>query len=247
MKQLPLSLMLRDDATFANYYPGNNQAAVAAVRNLILPNADDPTADSMLYLFGGSGVGRTHLLQAACHQATEHGWCSAYIPLAEAAAFSPDMLDDLEQLDLVCIDDLHCVAGERSWEEALFHLYNRLRDSKSRLLVVADDRPQQLNLLLPDLVSRLSWGLVYQLHRLTDDDKIAALAARAAARGLEISATVGQYLLRHGPRDMSALFAILETLDRASLAAQRRLTIPFVKQALFDSEPFVSVANAKEY
>lgn len=236
MKQLPLSLTLRDDATFANYYPGSNHAAVDAVRSLVGAIEATPTADSMLYLFGQAGVGRSHLLQAACHAAAASHLTSTYIPLGDAAFFSPAILDDLEQLDLVCIDDVDAVAGNRAWEEALFHLYNRLREQQTRFIIVGNERPQLLPLQLPDLVSRLSWGLVYQMHRLSDEEKVAALITRAQARGLVLTEVVGQYLLRHGPRDMSALFASLDKLDKASLAAQRKLTVPFVKQVLFGAQ-----------
>jgi DnaA family protein len=130
------------------------------------------------------------------------------------------------------MDDLERVLGRRRWEEALFHAFNRLRDAGRRLVVAADVAPRQLEAILPDLASRLSWGTTYHLRSLDDTHCLAALQLRARARGLHLSDEVARYILHRGPRSMDALFDTLEVLDRASMSAQRKLTIPFVKQAL---------------
>ena len=142
------------------------------------------------------------------------------------------MLDNVEFCDLVCLDDLQAIAGLPDWEEALFHAFNRLRDSGKQLLIAADAAPRELGIKLPDLQSRLSLALVFQLHELSDDDKLRALQLRASRRGLQLPDDVGRFILARSVRSMTVLFDTLEQLDHASLQAQRKLTIPFLKEAL---------------
>jgi DnaA family protein len=224
--QLALPLGLRDDATFDNFFLGVNQHCVTA----LIASASG-SGYPFIYLWGQVGAGRSHLLQAACHLATQKNRTSVYLPLF-TPDLAPQILQDLEHINLVCIDDIEAIAQNKSWEEALFYLYNRMRDTGQTLLIAGAHPPQRLGLALPDLVSRLAWGVVFQLHTLSDEDKLAALALRSKLRGLVLSEEVGQFLLRRCPRDMSQLFSILDTLDKASLQAQRKLTIPFVKSVL---------------
>ncbi|HSC83585.1 MAG TPA: DnaA regulatory inactivator Hda [Pseudomonas sp.] len=228
--QLPLGVRLRDDATFANYYPGANAAALGYVERLC--EADAGWTESLIYLWGGEGVGRSHLLQAACLRFEQRGEQAVYLPLAEVADYGPELLDGLDQSELVCLDDLDAVAGRADWEEALFHLFNRLRDSGRRLLLAATVSPRELPIQLADLQSRLTLALVFQLHSLSDEDKLRALQLRASRRGLHLTDEVGRFILTRGERSMSALFELLERLDQASLQAQRKLTIPFLKEVL---------------
>jgi DnaA family protein len=127
---------------------------------------------------------------------------------------------------------VHVIAGHAQWEEALFHLYNRVYDAGGRMILAANDLPKQIHIGLPDLASRLSWGIVFQLHALDDAEKVAVLIMRAHRRGMNLSDEVAKYILTHCPRHMGTLLAALDALDNASLAAQRRLTIPFVKEVL---------------
>ncbi len=228
--QLPLGVRLRDDATFANYYPGANAAALGYVERLC--EADAGWTDSLIYLWGAAGVGRSHLLQAACLRFEQRDEAAVYLPLAEVADYGPELLDNLEQCELVCLDDLEAVAGRADWEEALFHLFNRLRDAGKRLLLAAATSPRELGVQLPDLQSRLTLALVFQLQELADEDKLRALQLRASRRGLQMPDEVGRFILTRGARSMSALFVLLEQLDQASLQAQRKLTIPFLKETL---------------
>ena len=228
--QLPLGVRLRDDATFANYYPGANAAALGYVERLC--EADAGWAESLIYLWGGEGVGRSHLLQAACLRFELRGEQVVYLPLGEVVEYGPELLEGLEQSELVCLDDLDAVAGRADWEEALFHLFNRLRDAGKPLLLAATASPRELPIALPDLQSRLTLALVFQLHSLSDEDKLRALQLRASRRGLHLTEEVGRFILTRGERSMSALFELLERLDQASLQAQRKLTIPFLKETL---------------
>ena len=228
--QLPLGVRLRDDATFANYYPGANPVALGYVERLC--EAEAGWAENLIYLWGAPGVGRSHLLQAACLRMEQFGGRAVYLPLDAVAMYGPQLLDNLEQCDLVCIDGVDLVAGHPTWEEALFHLFNRLRDAGRRLLLSASAPPREVPIKLPDLKSRLTLALVFQLHGLTDDEKLRALQLRASRRGLHLNDEVGRFILTRGSRSMSALFDLLDQLDHASLQAQRKLTIPFLKETL---------------
>ncbi len=223
--QLPLGIRLKDGNTFANFVSGPNAEALAYLQSQLRSAA-------AVYLWGAGGTGKTHLLQAACHEAGKAGWRTAYVPLACWRELSVELLEGLEAAELVCIDDVASIAGQEDWEAALFHLYNRLRDAGGNLVVSGTLPPASLPLALPDLRSRLAWGIVFQLQALDDEEKLAGLRQRARDRGLELPEKVGRYLLQRCPRDMSSLFSLLESLDQASLAAQRRLTIPFVKEVM---------------
>jgi DnaA family protein len=225
--QLPLGITLSESASLETFVPGENRQLVADIRAAV-----ERRGERFIYLWGLTDSGKSHLLQAACRLASEQALTAAYIPLREAAGFTPAILCDLDHLDLVCLDDLQTIAGQTTWEQALFRLFNQLRDKDSSLLVSADCSPAQLPVALADLDSRLSWGLSYQLHALSDRDKSEALVRYASRRGISLPDATASYILRHTARDMASLLRILDRLDRASLAAQRRLTIPFVRSQL---------------
>lgn len=225
--QLPLGLSLKDEATFDNFHSGKNAEIIAELKKTA-----SGQGERIIYLCGTRGQGCSHLLQASCHYAQQHKLSSVYLPLASLLSMSPEILIGFESLALICLDDLHLVAQHAEWEEAVFHLYNRVHDAGGKIIIAAQDLPKSINLNLPDLVSRLSWGIVYQLHPLVDEEKLVALTMRANRRGITLSEEVARFILTHCPRHMGTLFAALDALDKASLAAQRRLTIPFVKEVL---------------
>lgn len=230
-QQLSLSVNLNDDATFENFYAPaytHNAMVVQGLRAQL-----DGSGEAFIYLWGAPGCGLTHLLQAACHQAQGLKMSVQYLPLRDLVGYAPDdLFTGLEMVDLVCLDCLPTVAGRPDWELALFNLYNQLRDHGKRLLVAAEHGPRELALGLEDLRSRLQWGLTYQVHSLSDEDKQQALQMRARARGMELGDDVAQYIIQRLPRDTNELFWQLQRLDHASLAEQRKLTIPFVKKVL---------------
>jgi len=225
--QLPLGIRLKDEATFDNYYPGANGELETLIYNEL-----DEERERFIYLWGAHGSGKTHLLQAICHWVAAQGLPLAYVPLSEAENLTPQVLDGLEQLPFVVGDDLDAIAGNSEWETALFHLHNRIREQRGCLVMAGLHSPVGLDIALADLRSRVAGGLVLQIQPLNDEGKADALRLRARRRGMEMSEEVAVYLLRRSPRDMTALFGLLETLDQASLAAQRKLTIPFVKEVL---------------
>lgn len=218
--QLPLQIGLKDSARFSNFYPGANVALVH-----LLESGTEP----FVYISGAQGCGRSHLLQAACHAMDEQGESAVYLPLSECMSMSAQMLEGMEQMSLVALDDVELLAANAEWEQSLFHLYNRVRDAGHHMLVAGNAAPAALGITLPDLVSRLGWGPVFQIHPLSDEEKSQALRMRAEQRGMDLSEEVTDYLLNRVSRDMRDLFSLLDKLDEGSLAAQRRLTIPFVR------------------
>ncbi len=224
LRQLTLGIGWNVEATLAQFVTGANADALAALQGRIGGGLDS------LMLFGAAGTGKTHLLQAACRELA--AGTSSYVPLSAMSELSPALLEGLDAVSLVALDDVQAIAGRRDWEEAIFHLFNGMRARGGRLLLAARQPPGGLDLALPDLTSRLQWGLVYRLQPLDEDALLAALQQRAGQRGLELPPDVGRFLLNRFPRDSHSLFGLLETLDQAALAAQRRLTIPFVRQVL---------------
>jgi DnaA family protein len=225
-RQLALNMQLRDDATLESFLALPSQAPLlAALRQQL-----EPGGEPLLLLHGAGDTGKSHLLQAACHLAGNAG---CYLPLADFREFPPaDVLQGLEQMQLVCLDDIKAVLGDRDWELALFHFFNRARDRGCCLLVSASAAPRLLDVGLPDLHSRLSWGLVFQLPLPDDQRRQAILQFRAQRRGLQLPPEVSRFLVSRVPRGLAGLLALLDQLDAHSLVTQRSLTIPFVKQVL---------------
>ncbi|HEB78530.1 MAG TPA: DnaA regulatory inactivator Hda [Methylothermaceae bacterium] len=225
--QLPLQLNFSQQLGFVHYHSGANREAVVA-----LQRCASGEGERYLYLWGETGTGKTHLLQACCQTAHQQGQRVGYLPLHQFHHRSPAVLEGLDQVDLLCLDDMHTIAGNPGWELALFHCFNRLSEQGRRLIVASRHPPTRLAIELADLRTRLAWGLTLQLKPLNDADKLAALQLRAKQLGLELSPQVGRFLLTRFPRDLSSLWHLLEQLDRATLAAKRKLTVPFLKQFL---------------
>ncbi len=223
--QIPLALALKERPGFDLYVTGDNTEAIHRIQHLVRGS---------LYVWAQTGSGITHLLQAACMQASELGKQVAYIPLKEHHTLNPQLLENLDVMDMVCIDDIDLIAGRMHWEQPILHLYNRMRDKGSALLIGAHASPQSLEFQLADLKSRMGWDLVYHLKPLVDKDKISVLQKRAAARAFELPDEVADYLVKRVPRDLSSLIGLLDELEKATLAEQRKLTIPFVKLVIKD-------------
>lgn len=231
--QLTLPIFSLEENTFENFYSRSNTALLACLRALVLEGKFEK-GFPYTYLWGHTGSGCSHLLQACCHLAQACGARAAYISLDQyQKTQDPQSVQALvEMYDLVCLDKLASVARNRVWEEALFYVYNYLLERGVPLIVAGSAVPQQLNLSLPDLVSRLGSGILFQVQSLTDSEKLAALQLRAQLRGFHLSQSVGEFLLSRLSRHPTALFAALDRLDEHMLSHRRKLTIPLVKEAL---------------
>ncbi|MBP6596768.1 MAG: DnaA regulatory inactivator Hda [Arenimonas sp.] len=223
--QLPLALRTPPDQRLAAFHgqPAVRDALAAAARG---------ERKDWLYLSGPAGSGKSHLLLAACAEAGAHGRRAAYLPLAAFAGRLADALAAQEGVHLACLDGLEAIAGHALDEEALFHFHNRSLASGATVVYAAGAAPAALGLGLPDLVTRLGQCTRITLAGLDDDGRRAVLRQRAARRGLQLDEPVLDYLMRRADRDLASLTALLDRLDKASLAAQRRITIPFLRDYL---------------
>lgn len=227
MKQLPLPISLSPRATFDNFIAGLNQEAVTCLRGL--PNSE---SELQVLIWGAGNRGKTHLLQAVCHLLAEEKKKAVYIPLKELFSSDPRLLHGLEQLDMVCLDDIHIVINDQDWALELFNLINRCRESQTPLVISALQRPQELNISLPDLSSRLLWGPVFHLKQLQDTDMLLTISQRASQLGLDIPYDAANYLMQHCRRDIGVLFEIVDQLDKETIVQQRKVTLPLVRSVL---------------
>ena len=226
MHQLPLGVRLPDRAVFASFLTARNREAVAHARRVAAAEAAGAT-----WICGPASAGKTHLLQATCSQAAESRR-SGYFPLAQLASLGVGVLEGLPQLQCVCLDDLEAIAGHLEWEKALFGLLRELEESGGALVMAARPPPALISWALPDLGSRCAAAAVLQLRALDEAEQQQALQLRARLRGFELPEETSRWLRRRFPRDMRRLYDLLDTLDEAALAAQRRLTVPFIREVL---------------
>ncbi|HLV76415.1 MAG TPA: DnaA regulatory inactivator Hda [Marinobacter sp.] len=226
--QMALGIKLRDDARFDNFHGDRNQQVARRLQMACEQALDLP----VLVICGAEDTGKSHLLQAVCHRVEQSGRSAVCISIGELLPFGPEALAGLEQHQVVCLDDLDLLAGDPRWEEAVFHLYNRILDCKGLLVVSMSEVPAVLPFGLADLGSRLAHGLLLQLGVYRDDDRVRILVARAEQRGMVMTDEVAGFIMRRAPRKLGELLAILDALDENSLQAQRRLTVPFVKTVM---------------
>lgn len=226
MSQLPLALRYPPDQRLDTFV-----AAPVGVIEQLRALADG-RGDDWLYLSGPAGVGKTHLLLAVCAAAETAGRRAAYLPLAAAAGRLRDALHALEGNDLLALDGLEATAGHRDDEVALFDAHNRARAAGSRIVYAARGAPDALDIGLPDLRSRLSQCARIHLQPLDDEGRREVLRQRARRRGLIVEEAALDWMLKRVGRDLAGLTTLLDKLDHASLAAQRRITVPFLRQVI---------------
>jgi DnaA family protein len=223
--QLPLALRYPPDQRFETYVAAP-ACALAQLRALAqVANAD------WLYLAGPAGVGKTHLALAVCAAAEAVRRRAAFLPLKAASGRLQGALDAFHG-DVIALDGLDAIAGMRDDEIALFDFHNRARNDGITVLYTAQATPDGLALSLPDLRSRLGQCTRITLSPLDDEGRREVLRERAQRRGLVLDDPALDWLLRRVDRDLASLTALLDRLDRASLAAQRRITVPFLRQTL---------------
>lgn len=214
----------RMDLSFDNFFiAAHNETVVCALRQWL-----NESEGGIFYLHGPGGSGRSHMLQAACRDRS-----AVYLPLQELHEHEPaQVLEGLEIAELICLDDIDAVLFSDDWCEQIFYLFNRVVAAKHRLLVSAKQPAATVVCRLPDLRSRLSLGGSFRVAPLTDESIGAALQLRAHKQGIDLAEDVVTYLLTRYSRSFDALLALLNELDRRSLAEQKRITIPFVRKYL---------------
>ncbi len=224
--QIPLPLNPRRDGRFDGFVAGPNEAAVKTLKNVT------GQSGSHVFLAGGEGSGKTHLLTALCCQTREQGGRAFYLALKRLPKNAVASLQELEKLNLVCVDDLHLIAGDPAWEEALFHCFNRIREANGSLVVSCRIQLSALRLGLPDLASRLAWGLHTLLLPLAEHDKLRVMGQHSEALGIKLPDDVQHYLLRRQERSMAALLHTVDKLHHLALTNKRRITVPLARETL---------------
>jgi DnaA family protein len=219
--------VLPSDKNFENFVAGGNATLIAALHQLVAKKSEP-----MIYFYGSSGVGKTHLLLSCCQEMEALGQSYLYLPLQKIQELQPTVFENLETLSCVCIDDIQQMAGHLDWEEAFLDFFHRMMEARKRLLITGQLLPQYLHFKLRDVASRLKTYIVFQARELTEEEKLYALVKRAREQGILLQDRVVRFILRRYPRDLGSLLVALENLDRASLAAQHKITIPFVKKVL---------------
>jgi len=238
--QLDLGIKPLIKPTFENYViSAHNQQIIAHLQYLIkFPE------DSFIYLWGEHGVGKSHLLQAVCETAELNNLSASYLSfnsIINSTEVNPEdlivylssLLENLESNDIICLDDFQLIAGNRELEEQIFGFYNRIKDCNKVLIIASSGSVNSLDIIIPDLKSRLSHGVSYKLSPLDDDDKKKLLKTRAHERGMFLSDDLAKYLISRGKRDIAGLFEMLDNLDQESLRQKRKLSIPFARDVLF--------------
>ncbi len=230
-RQLALQFDFQPQQTFASFYPAGNQEILEHLKRFA------QYADELqIYLLGESGMGKTHLLQACCQMAGEQGKSIFYYDLKQTDENSADLFEGLESIDLVCLDNIECISGMKNMEQALFNFYNRHRDQDKQLLLAANCPPRYLPFQLPDLKTRMSWGLTLKLTPPDDDQLIEAFKYKAHALGFNIPNHIGNFLKNHYRRDLPGLWQLLDKIDRLTLTTKRKITLPQLKQLISDDE-----------
>ena len=223
MRQIPLDVSLSEYMTFETFYLGPNKSVVDLLRD---------EKNQLIWLAGLEGFGKTHLLHAFLNSHEHENKKVLYLPMSESQDFTPDILDNLAQYDLVAIDDIENIIGDMTWEEQLLKFYEDSYSTRNKILITANDTPKGLNFLLPDLSSRFNLALIERLRPMNEDEMIKAILIHSKARGFDLPEDSAKYLINRVPRDVSVLVDMIKLLDYESLSMQRKLTIPFIKTVL---------------
>ncbi|MCG8383584.1 MAG: DnaA regulatory inactivator Hda [Gammaproteobacteria bacterium] len=228
-QQLVLNLSVEPDAVFDRFNAAGNELLVDMLQKVAYGQGE-----KQVYFWTPGAHGKSHLLQSACHACANLGGLPAYLPLKTLIKAGPHIMEGFESASLICIDDAHLVASRGAWETAFFDLINRVRQQGIPLLITSSQRPAELY-TLPDLISRLGWGVVINLKALDEQQVRLTLIARAQKLGITLPENVVNYLLVHFPRNIAAQMACLSQLAELSLVEKRVLTVPFVKKTLQNS------------
>ena len=228
--QLALQFEFQANQSFSTFYSGDNEEIINHLQQICISD------EQQLFIWGDVGTGKTHLLQASSQEANKSGKTSFYFSLSLNTLPDPSMLDGLENYDLVCFDNIDQIAGDTHWEQAFFNFYNLHRDANNSLILSAPCPPKFIAIQLPDLKTRMNWGLTLKLKPLADEQQLNALIYKANDLGFEIPVNVGRFLITRYARDLPSIWKLLDKIEQATLVAKRKLTIPFLKQIMADQE-----------
>lgn len=225
-QQIPLQFQPRRQDHFETFITGENQVLVDLLASLPTPEKQS------IFIHGDSGSGKTHLLNAICHQAQRGGVSAIYLPLARLDDTVASQLHGLENTEVVCIDDLDNACSRVIWEEALFHLFNRVIEKQGTMVIAARAAPAALPLRLADLRSRLNWGQVHRLHSLAEAQRREVLKNYARQQGFEVPAKVLNYFFSRSRRNLKELLRAMDLLGQTAFAQKRAITVPLAREVL---------------
>ena len=227
LPQIPFEFGNFQKIDFTSFIEGENQDLLDFLNTMTKKKKND-----CLYIWGSQGTGKTHLLQAACKQADDMNSQVTYIPLKQYEEFDSEIFNGLGKLDLIWVDDLEFISGNLEWQQRLTLLYNEIRDNNNSIIISSTSSPKNIKIELDDLKSRLVWGQVHKIKPPNDELKIEILKRKASERSFELSESVAEFLIHRTDRDLNSLIKILDVIDHSSLAAKRKVTIPFVKKLI---------------
>lgn len=220
-KQTVLPIQLTDPSTFDNFLPDRNHQTLSTLKDFV----ESQSEVRICYLWGSMGTGKTHLLMASCKLIPD----SVYLPLMDLQ-LEPANLDEVANIELICIDDIHSVAAQPSWESALFALFEKIQTNKNFLVVSSRFPASEMRFGLKDLVNRFQGRQILKLNPLSNQALSLLLNFRAAKRGLTLDESVIQFILRRYSRDVHSLMRLLVRLDDLTMQTHRRVTIPLLKR-----------------
>ena len=229
-EQLPLQFELQSNQSFSTLYPGDNQETISHLQNI------SNSTEQQLFLWGAPGTGKTHCLQACCKESNNQNNTAFYLSIDSQSIPDPSILEGLETFDLVCLDNIEHICNNAVWEQKFFNFFNLHRDNNKQLIISASCPPKYLDIKLPDLKTRMSWGLTLKLTSLSDEQQLNALTYKAKALGFDIPVNVGRFIMTHYARDLMSVWAILDKIEQATLIAQRKISIPFLKQIMAEKD-----------
>jgi DnaA family protein len=227
IRQIPLDLRWQPHQRLDAFWPGANDTALREVSALAREHDH-----AWLFVHGVAGTGKSHLLIGACRAAIDASAAARYVSMANVPAPRAAAVAAITAEGFIAVDDVQAIAGDRDAERALFDLFNRARAASARMLFAASATSSELGIVLPDLVSRLASCTQCALRPLDDAGRRAMLRLLAGRMGLRLDDEVLDWWFARQPRDPASLVALLQKVDRAALAAQRRVTIPFLRELL---------------
>lgn len=233
--QLSLGLGLSNKMTLNNFINTENKTITEYINNLLTAEHKENLSEILeknLYIYGESGSGKTHLLHGICNLANEKQLSSIYLDAKSITEKDIQNLEEIQYLEVICVDNIEHIAGKEQWEMAFFNLFNNAYMKGTSLIMASSHKPKKLNIKLPDLLSRLQWVLAFKINPLQDDDLLQALKNKCIHKGIIISEQILEFIIYRLSRNLSELSIAIEKLSGLAIANKRKVTIPFVKKIL---------------
>ncbi|WP_371193015.1 DnaA regulatory inactivator Hda [Glaciecola sp. SC05] len=231
--QLVLPVLHSHDYSLKNFIAGSNTSLLEHLQQQLSSTLGESAANPITFVHGLHGAGKTHLL-SACHQIAEANSISCqYLDMHELVSMPAPIIQDIGLLDSLFIDNIDAIANQHAWQVQIFDTINQFLEHSGKCLLFSSSKSVvACQFSLPDLASRLMWGTTFHLQELDESEKVLAIKKHFNERGISVQQEVILFLMNRSHRDMHKLMQLVERLDSLSLQSKRKLTIPFIKQAL---------------